>query len=196
MAKLIERFEAWGYVVEPDAKGFEGVNYSKEEKHCNIFHPDSRRPEIPINTFSITNNPHSLKVPRAFNMSSFFDNRPRNKKLRLRDQIVSYWTLVEHRDLKDLRQIVYKGVIERNLRDCMEHVYEMHEVDQSKELTVKASDTDEAYQLLLKNTPFLAGAQKMLDEYADKFAGKKIRSCTFEPCGGFALFDFTISFTR
>jgi hypothetical protein len=47
----------------------------------------------------------------------------------------------------------------------------------------------------LTKTPFLAGVQKMLNEYADKFAGKKIQNCTFEPVGGFALFDFTITLT-
>lgn len=195
MAKSIQSLESWGYIVDADAKGFEGVTYSEDERHCNIFHPDATRPNMPINTFSVTNHPGILKVPRVFNDSSFFDDRPREEKLQVRDQIVSYWALVENRDLKDLKQIVYKGVIERNLRDYMEEVYEMKEWHQWEELTIEASETDIAFQLLLTRTPFMAGAQKMLNEYADKFAGKKIQSCTFEPTGGFALFDFTITLT-
>lgn len=195
MTKSIQNFESWGYVVDPNARGFEGVTYSADEKHCNIFHPDAVNPNMPINTFTVTRNPRILKIPRVFNDSDFFDARPRDQKLRVRDQIVSYWTLVENRDLRDLKQIVYTGVIERNLREYMEEVYEMKEVHQWNEFTIQASDTDAAYQLLLTRTPFLAGAQKMLTEYADKFAGKKIQSCTFEPLGGFALFDFIITLT-
>jgi hypothetical protein len=53
--------------------------------------------------------------------------------------------LVENRDLKDLKQVVYTGVIERNLREYMEEVYEMKEVHQWHELTIQASETDIAY---------------------------------------------------
>ncbi|POS75257.1 hypothetical protein DHEL01_v206345 [Diaporthe helianthi] len=194
MSKRVQSFKAWGYIVEPDAKGFKNVDFSNDEKHCNIFHPDTVDPSIPINTFAVTKNLGILNIHRAFNDSSFFDDRPRDKKLRLRDQIVSYWSSVENRDLKGLKQMVYKGVIERNLREHMENVYEWKEVHQWNELTIKASETDPAYQLLLKKTPFMAGVQKMLDEYADKFAGKKIQSCTFEPFGS-GLFDFTITLT-
>lgn len=192
MAKNIQSFEAWGYVVDPNAGGFQGVKFPTDEKHCNIRHPDAVDPIIPINTFSLPlrGDKSLLKIPRAFNDSVEYDRRPRNQKMKIRDQIVSCWSLVENRDLKDLKQIRYTAVIERNLRDRMEEVYNMRGIDEFDQLILMTSDP--AFQLLLA-TPFVAGARKMLEEYADKFAGKTIRSCTFDPIGGFALFDFTIA---
>lgn len=191
MAKQIQSFEAWGYVVEPNAKGFKRVKFPANEKHCNIYHPDAVDATIPINTFTVTGDKNLLKIPRAFNHSHDFDRRPRCQKLNFRDQIVSYWTLVEKRDLKDLDDLTYSAVIERNLRDRMEQVYEMKGLNEYKQLTLLPHDP--AFQLLLATTPFLAGAEKMVEEYADKFARKTIRSCTFDPMCGFTLFDFTIT---
>lgn len=193
MAKSIQSFEAWGYVVDPDAEGFKGVKFPADEKHCNIFHPDAVDAEYPINTFSVTEDKSILKVTRAFNNSPDYDRRPRNQKLKLRDQMVSYWSLVENRDLKDLKEINYSAVIERKLRDRMEDVYELIGADEMDQVTLQSTHPE--FQLLLNTTPFLAGVQKMLDEYADKFAGKTIQSCTFDPIGGFALYEFTISLT-
>jgi hypothetical protein len=193
MAKSIQSFEAWGYVVDPNAEGYKGVEFTAGEKHCNIYHPDAVDATMPINTFSVTEDKGMLKIPRAFNQSPDYDRRPKHQKLKVRDQIVSYWSMVENRSLKDLKKIHYTAVIERNLRDRMEEVYEMKGADEFDELTLQPPEP--AFQLLLTNTPFLAGVQKMLDEYADKFAGKTIQSCTFHPIGGFALHDFTITLT-
>lgn len=193
MSKSIQSFEAWGYVVDPNAEGFKGIKFPANEKHCNIYHPDAVDAEYPINTFSVTKDKSILKVTRAFNNSVDYDRRPRNQKLKLRDQMVYYWCLVENRDLKDLRKITYSGVIERNLRDQMEVVYELIGADEMDR--VRLQSTDPAFQLLLNTTPFLAGTQKMLLEYGDKFAGKTIQSCTFDPIGGFSLYDFTITLT-
>lgn len=193
MAKSIQSFAAWGYIVDPNAEGFKGIKFSTDEKHCNIYHPDAVDVEYPINTFSVPEDRSTLKVTRAFNNSPDYDRRPKNQKLKLRDQIVSYWSLVENRDLKDLKQIEYTGVIERNLRDRMEEVYEMKGAAEMDRVTLQSTDPE--FQLLLNTTPFLAGTQKMLIEYADKFAGKTIQSCTFDPIGGFALYDFTIILT-
>ncbi|KKY31806.1 hypothetical protein UCDDA912_g08231 [Diaporthe ampelina] len=107
--------------------------------------------------------------------------------------MVSFWTLIENRDIRDLRKIKYDVVIEQNLQCHIEEAYEMMGADEYDVLTLYPSDL--AFQMLLQKTPFLAGAQKMLIEYADKFAGKVIESCTFDPVGGFESFDFTISLT-
>ncbi|KAI7779914.1 hypothetical protein LA080_000237 [Diaporthe eres] len=192
MASSIQSFEQWGYVVDPNAKGFKNVVFSDDEKHCNIYHPDAVDPLVPVNTFTVTRDRNVLKIPRAFNNHPEVDARPKESKLALRHQIALFWTLVENRDLKNLDQIKYTGVIERNLQRHIELVYNMMgEDDEYQPLTLRA--TDPAFHLLLTGTPFLAGVQKMLDFYADKFGGKKIASCHFEPIGGFDLFDFSIT---
>lgn len=194
MAKSIQSFERWGYVVDPNSRGFKQVVFSGNEKHCNIFHPDAVDTFVPVNTFTVTRDRTLLKIPRAFNHHPDIDARPKAAKLSLRDQIVSYWSLIENRDLKDLKQIKYTGVIEENLQGYIEQVYGMKGVDDEYEqLTLQP--TDPAFQLLLTRTPFMAGIHKMLNEYADKFGGKRIASCHFDPVGGFDLFDFTINLT-
>ncbi|KAG6354197.1 hypothetical protein INS49_004801 [Diaporthe citri] len=194
MAKSIQSFEQWGYVVDPNARGFKQVVFSGHEKHCNIYHQAAVDPMVPVNTFTVTQDRTLLKIPRAFNNHPDIDARPKAAKLSLRDQIVSYWSLVEHRDLKHLKQIKYTGVIEENLQGYIEQVYDMMGVaDEYEQLTLRP--TDQAFQLLLTRTPFMAGVQKMLNEYADKFGGKRIASCHFDPVGGFDIFDFTINLT-
>lgn len=195
MAKSIQNFEQWGYVVDANARGFKNVVFSGNEKHCNIYHPDAVDRMVPVNTFTVTQGDRTLlKIPRAFNNHADIDARPKAAKLSLRDQIVSYWALIEGRDLKQLKQIRYTGVIEDNLQSHIEQVYQMMGVeDEYEELTLQP--TDPAFQLLLTRTPFMAGVQKMLNEYADKFGGKRIASCQFDPVGGFDIFDFTINLT-
>ncbi|KAK7703192.1 hypothetical protein SLS64_009168 [Diaporthe eres] len=194
MAKSIQSFEQWGYVVDANARGFKNVVFPANEKHCNIYHPNAVDPLVPVNTFTVTQDRTLLKIPRAFNNHPDIDARPKAVKLSLRDQIVPYWTLVEGRDLKDLKQIKYTGVIEENLQGHIEQVYDMMGVeDEYQKLTLQP--TDPAFQLLLTRTPFMAGVQKMLNEYADKFGGKRIASCHFDPVGGFDIFDFTINLT-
>lgn len=194
MSKTIQSFEAWGYRVEPDAKGFKFVSFSLRGKHCNIWHSESSDPDVPINTFTVDRDDKTLlKIPRTFNNSEDGDRRPKSAKLALRDQMVSFWTLVEHRDLRDLKTIKYVVVIEQNLQAFIEEVYEMKGADEYDEVTLYPSEP--AFQMLLQKTPFLAGAQKMLIEYAAWFAGKSIQSCTFHPEGGFESFDFTITLT-
>jgi hypothetical protein len=194
MTKQIQSLEAWGYIVEP-VSGSTRRELPPNEKHWNISHPRAVDPERrPINTFSVTNEDKTLlKIPRAFNDDVEFDQRPRSEKLSLREQIVSFWTLVEGRDLKDLKKMIYTSVIEHHIRYCMEEVYMMKHLDEFDPLELKPSDP--AFMILLENTPFLASAQKMVEDHADKFAGKKIESVSFNPFGGFAMFDFTISFT-
>ncbi|KAJ0120479.1 hypothetical protein J7T55_015208 [Diaporthe amygdali] len=191
MAKQVQNLAAWGYVVEPNARGFRNVPFSGPGRHCNIYHPKAESPDVPITTFTVNDDNSLLKIPRAFNTQN--DLRPKGQKLNLRDQIVSFWTDVEGRDLKTLKRIEYSNVVEDNLRRQMEVVYDMMEKDEFDELTVKR--TDPAFQLLLTTTPFVNGVQKMLDEYADKFAGKKIDSLHFDAVGGFESFDFIITLT-
>lgn len=194
MAKSIQSFEAWGYVVKRNAQGFKSVSLSPNGKHCNIYHPDSSDPTTPINTFTVTeDNKSLLKIPWAFNHHREYDPRPKGQKLNLRDQIVSFWSQVENRDLKDLNQIKYLDVIEDNLQGQIKEVYHMMGADEYDELMVRSYDP--IFKTLVAKTPFLAGVQKMLDEYADKFPGKKIHSCQFHTVGGFASFDFTINLT-
>lgn len=194
MAKSIQSFEIWGYVVERNARGFKNVSFQPNGKHCNIFHPDSADPMIPINTFTVTEDDKNLlKIPRTFNHHRDYDPRPKGQKLSLRDQVVSYWSTVENRDLKDLNQIKYLDVIEDNLQCQIEEVYHLMGADEYDELMVRSNDP--IFKTLVAKTPFLAGVQKMLDEYADKFPGKKIHSCQFHTVGGFASFDFTINLT-
>lgn len=193
MAKSIQSFELWGYVVETNARGFKQVSFPPNGKHCNIYHPESSNPTIPINTFTVTEDKRLLKIPRTFNNDPNYDRRPKGQKLNLRDQIVSFWSLIENRDLKDLREIKYTGVIEDNLQAYIEEVYDMVGADEYDPVTLQP--TDPTFQMLLNNTPFLAGAQKMLTEYGDKFGGKRIASCHFDPVGGFASFDFSIFLT-
>lgn len=193
MAKSIQSFWDWGYVVDNDARGFLTVVFPAHKKHCNIWHPDASNTSGPINTFAVTEDKSLLEVPRAFNQHPDYDPRPKDEKLSLRDQIVSFWSSVENRDLKDLKRIKYSGVIEDNLQNHIEEVYYTMQADEYQQLTLRP--TDQAFQMLLNNTPFLAGVQKMLDEYADKFSGKKIESCHFDPVGGFESFDFTITLT-
>lgn len=69
----------------------------------------------------------------------------------------------------------------------------MMDADEDDKLTLRP--TDRAFQLLLARTPFMAGVQKMLVEYADKFPGKRIESVEFDPYGGVEMFDFTINLT-
>lgn len=193
MAKNIESFEVWGYVVDSNAKGFQDVVFPPNEKHCNIYHPEAVDPMVPVNTFSVTSDPTLLKIPRSFNNHPDVDRRARASKLNLRDQIVSYWSQVENRDLKNLKKIKYSSVIEEHLQDNIEEVYEMMGADEYDKLTLRP--TDRAFQLLLARTPFMAGVQKMLVEYADKCPGKRIESVEFDPYGGVAMFDFTINLT-
>lgn len=193
MAKSIQSFWDWGYVVDNDARGFLTVVFPADKKHCNIYHPEASNTSVPINTFTVTEDKSLLEVRRAFNQHPDYDGRPKDEKLSLRDQIVSYWCTVENRDLKDLKQIKYSDVIEQNLQDHIEEVYYTMQADEYQPLTLRPDE--QAFQLLLDNTPFLAGVQKMLDEYADKFSGKKIESCHFDPVGGFESFDFTITLT-
>ncbi|KAL1848889.1 hypothetical protein Daus18300_013448 [Diaporthe australafricana] len=158
MSQQIQSFEAWGYVLNPNARGYLNVTFDPNGRHCNIFHPRAGgHPAVPINTFTVTNDPGLLKIPRAFNNSPDFDPRPKAQKLSLRAQMVSYWAHVEGRQLTNLKKIEYSSVIERNLRDLMEEIYEM----------------------------------KGLDEF-DPFT---IESMSFDPVGGFALFDFSITLT-
>lgn len=202
MAKNIQSFEAKGYVLGLNATGFRGASregtvvFSSNGRHCNIFHPTAGGdPSLPINTFTVTSDRSLLKIPRTFNNNPDYDPRPKGhmQKLNLRDQIVAFWSRVEGRQLTDLRKIEYPTVIERNLRDCVEEIYEQKGLDEYEQLTV--TRTDPAFTLLMTRTPFLAGVQKMLDEYADKFPGKRIESCEFDPVGGFAIFDFSINLT-
>lgn len=193
MAKSIPSFFDWGYVVDNNARGFLTVVFPANKKHCNIFHPEASNTSVPINTFTVTEDRSLLEVRRAFNQHPDYDRRPKAEKLSLRDQIVSYWSTVENRDLKDLKQIRYSDVIEQNLQNHIEEAYDMMQADEYQPLTLRPGD--QAFQLLLENTPFLAGVQKMLTEYADKFSGKKIESCHFDPVGGFESFDFTITLT-
>lgn len=193
-SKQIEKFEAWGYTVEINATGFKKVVFSGA-RHTNIYHKNAggRDSSIPINTFAVTNEAGLLIIPRAFNGDAEYDPRRKGEKLALRDQIVSFWHGVEGRSLKDLKRIKYTGVIEENLRDHIEEVYDMLGKDEEEDVTVRRSE--KAFRLLASTTPFLAGAQKMLDDYADHFSGKKIESCEFEPIGGFELFNFIITLT-
>lgn len=195
MAKSIQSFFDWGYVVDKNARGFLTVVFPAHKKHCNIYHPDSEasNTSVPINTFTVTEDKSLLEVPRTFNQHPDYDSRPKDEKLSLRDQIVSFWSSVENRDLKDLKRIRYSDVIEENLQNYIEEVYYTMNADEYQQLTLRPSD--QAFQLLLANTPFLAGVQKMLEEYADKFSGKEIESCHFDPVGGFESFDFTITLT-
>ncbi|KAI3391728.1 hypothetical protein diail_6869 [Diaporthe ilicicola] len=191
MAKIVQNLQDWGYAVDTDAESFE-ITVPSDGRHCHVYHPlpSGEKPLIPTTTFTVTEDKGLLKIPRAFNDS---DHRPKSEKLKLRDQIVSFWSLVEDRPLKELRKICYTDVVEDNLVERIEEVYDMMGREEDEELTV--SRTDPAFQLLITTTPFLAGAKKMLDEYADKFGGKKIESVHFKPLGGFELFDFTINFT-
>lgn len=191
MAKSVQNFDLWGYVLERNARGFKSVAFSSNGRHCNIYHPDSSDPTTPISTFTVTEDKSLLKIPRTFNHHPEYDRRPKGQKLNLRDQIVSFWSVVENRDLKDLKKLHYSDVIEDNIQEHIEEVYDMMGADEYDQLTLHP--TDPAFQLLLGETPFLAGVQKMLDEYADKFAGKRIESCHFNTVGGFSSFDFTIT---
>lgn len=194
MAKSIQSFERWGYVVDPNARGFKNVVFSANEKHCNIYHPNAVDRAVPVNTFTVTSDRTLLKIPRAFNNHPDIDARPKATKLSLRDQMVSYWAMIEGRDPKELKQIKYTGVIEENLQGLIEQVYEMMgEDNEYQQLTLQP--TDQAFQLLLTRTPFMTGVHKMLNEYRDKFGGKQIASCEFDPTGGFDIFDFTINLT-
>lgn len=158
-----------------------------KRKHTNIYHNKAggKDPSVPITTFSVTNEAGLLTVSRAFGGDAEYDPRKKGEKLALRDQIVSFWNVVEGRPLKDLKRIKYTGVIEENLRDQIEEVYDMLGKGEDDNVTVNRSE--KAFRLLLSNTPFFAGVQKMLEEYADQFAGKKIESCEFDPIGSFEI---------
>lgn len=195
MAKQVERFEDWGYRVNPDSKGYLSHTYIDFARWTDIHHDGTGRdPDIPINTFGVKDEyMNMLLIPRAYNNSPPYDPRPKSQKLPLRDQIVSFWTLVEHRDLKDMRRIVYANVIEEVLLGMVEDVYEMMGAPKNKDLLISRDDSP--FDILLTRTPFGAGVQKMLDEYADLFANKRINSFYFRVAGNTDVFDFMINLT-
>lgn len=195
MTKQIERFEKWGYWVNPESKGFLNHRYADIARWTDIHHSAAgRNPNVPINTFGVKNEHRNmLLIPRAYNNSPDHDPQPESQKLLLRAQIVSYWTLVEHRDLRELGRIVYANVIEQTLKGNVNDVQQKMGAPTDKDLLIARDDPP--FEALLTRTPFGAGAQKMLDEYADLFRNKSIKSVYFHLAGCTDVFDFIIDLT-
>ena len=193
MAKQVERFEAWGYIVHPNSKGFLNHKYVPFARWTDIYHGQTgRNPDVPINTFGVKDeHMDTILIPRAYNNSPDHDPRPRSQKLALRHQVVSYWTLVEHRDLREMRRVVFANVIEEALVEIIENTYQMMDAPQEKDLLISRSDPP--FDVLLTRTPFGAGVQNMLEEYADLFANKRIESFYFHLASGIETFDFVIN---
>lgn len=195
MAKQVERFKDWGYRVNPDSKGYLNHTYIDFARWTDIHHAGTGSYlDIPINTFGVKDeHMNLLLIPRAYNNSPPYDPRPKSQKLALRDQIVSFWTQVEHRDVKDMRRIVYANVIEEALLGIVKDVYQMMDAPRNKDLLISRDDSP--FDILLTQTPFGAGVQKMLDEYADLFANKRITSFYFRVASNTDIFDFIINLT-
>jgi hypothetical protein len=195
MAKQIERFEDWGYQVNPDSKGFLSHRYIDFVKWTDIHHSGTgRNPDVPINTFGVKDGHRNmLLIPRAYNNSPDHDPRPKSQKLPLRAQIVSYWALVGQRDLRELDRIVYAYVIEQTVKGIIEDVYQRMGAPTDKDLLIARDDPP--FDTLLTRTSFGAGVQKILGEYADLFANKRIKSFYFHLAGGTDVFDFIIDLT-
>ena len=68
MAKQVERFENWGYRVNPDSKGFLSHRYIDFAKWTDIHHSGTgRNPDVPINTFGVKDEHRNmLLIPRAY----------------------------------------------------------------------------------------------------------------------------------
>ncbi|KAI3391281.1 hypothetical protein diail_7640 [Diaporthe ilicicola] len=193
MAKQVENFEKWGYRVHHDSKGFATHRYISFARWTDIYQCETgKNPDVPINTFGVRDEYKDiLLIPRAYNNSPDHDPRPKEKKLSLRDQVVSYWCEVEHRSPSELRRVVYANVIEDALVGVIKDVYDMLGAPENKDLTITPSDPP--FDVLLNRTPFGAGMQKMLNEYADLFANKRIESFQFHLADGMKVFDFIIN---
>lgn len=190
--KQVERLENWGYRVNRNSGGFLNHRYIDFARWTDIHHAGAGRdPDVPINTFGVKDDYGSmLIIARAYNDSPDYDPRPRYQKLPLRAQIVSYWTLVEQRSLSELSRIVYANVMEETLKILIKDVYEIMGGPVDEDLLIIQGDPP--FDTLLTRTPFGAGVQKMLDEYADLLGDKKIKSFYFRLKGGLDYFDFII----
>lgn len=195
MSKQIERFENWGYRVHRDSKGFLSHRYADFARWTDIHHRGTGRdPNVPINTFGVKDEySNMLIIARAYNDSPDYDPRPRSQKLPLRDQVVSCWILVEQRSLSELSRIVYANVIEETLKNLIKDVYEIMGAPTDEDLLIMQGDPP--FDTLLNQTPFGAGVQKMLYEYAYLFGDKQIKSFYFHVKGGTDNFDFIIDLT-
>ena len=100
---------------------------------------------------------------------------------------------MEQRDLRELDRIVYANVIEQTLKGIIEDVYQRMGAPTDKDLLIARDDPP--FDTLLTRTPFGAGVQKMLGEYADLFGNKRIKSFYFHLAGGTDVFDFIIDLT-
>lgn len=130
----------------------------------------------------------------VFNTLTDYDNNP--DRLPARALQLGVWVHHVGRDATDLYAIRYLGVYEPALRKVTHRVYELMDYQQSRDLIVfrnhHSDDEEEAYNLIHDETPFGAGAQKMIDEN-EAMHGKEVEAFGYDllPSG---VFHFTVYF--
>lgn len=134
-----------------------------------------------IDTFHVPKTPaNTISVIEAFNEEK--DANP--KKVAFRDILLSMWKYKENRAVTDLKTITYVWVQEKSLTALLPQIYEkmgrnlQDDKDNLAKFSIKAaafygSGEHWSYSQLRDNTPFGAGAKKMLAEYSE-FADRQL----------------------
>ncbi|KAJ0120710.1 hypothetical protein J7T55_015442 [Diaporthe amygdali] len=106
------------------------------------------------------------------------------------------WVSSVGRGAADLLGIKYLDVYEEQLSEVTHQVYDLMGESEAQDLIIfrnhHSDEKEETYNLLHDNTPFGAGAQKMIDEFAE-MQGKYIVAFGYEAQAS-GVFVFTIYF--
>ncbi|KAG8164523.1 hypothetical protein KVR01_006441 [Diaporthe batatas] len=190
--KKIQRLSDWGYELhkhEIYSKAVErlySTTITQDQCHAReITHP-SYSAEESLDIFDYFDagsvGGDTLAVSEAWNA---FDQRPRHEVLALRDIILGFWVHELDRPATSLKHLVYFVVKEELLRyELWPEIYALMRKKQTENLLIRrdggSTAEGQAFNILLQNSPFGIGVQKMLDEY-NEFARVKIVSFEFLP---------------
>ncbi|KAJ4388218.1 hypothetical protein N0V93_008825 [Gnomoniopsis smithogilvyi] len=157
--KQIRRLEDAGYTFKFDTDD----ELWKDQKTCLISLPHAA-PDRFIVRLAVDVSQGMIIIYEAWNR--YHDTI---KTMKLRDMIMSVWTLKAEQDATTLKWIKYSNVVEFNTMIALDEIYDKIFPRGQDDLYIPETGgirkTRQAYCKLMINSPFAAGAKKMLREY-------------------------------
>lgn len=181
--RQVRHISSYGYSLTRNYQPFEPVPGWRFWS-INFLQAEVEDPEyILIGVFGVpidNSNPNVLRISETW---ASHDKRDPSQRAFMHDTVLGFWRLDPlNRNLDDLEQIRFDGVIELTLTNNAYDVYRLMGADKSDPLTVTRSGTSdgeqEAFQLILTQTKFAKRMQQAIEEY-EEFKHRSIEAFYF-----------------
>lgn len=193
--RQVRHVSSYGYELIPDYELFEPVAGWTFWSIMFLNSELEKDPEdILIGVFGVPIDNSNANVLRVSETWASHDKRDPSQRAFMHDTVLGFWRLNPlNRNLDDLKQIRFDGVIEFTITNNVFDAYRLMGADQNGPLTITRSGTSdgeqEAFELILTETKFGRRMQQAIDEY-EEFKDRSIEAFYFtEPWVGF---DFAI----